>query len=301
MMGRTDRKTEAASVLSCRRLTKVWTNGTPVVALRVLEVDVVDGEILAFIGPSGCGKSTLLSLMAGLEPATEGDVVHRGHPVARPAPERCLIYQEPSLFPWMSVLGNVEFPLQVAGVPKKERRERAQEVLEAVRLSDFQLAHPHQLSGGMQQRVAVARALVIEPDVLLMDEPFGALDAQTRERMQKFLLSVWKLSGRTIVLVTHHIDEAITLADRIFVMTRRPGTLKELISVDLTDNRFERNPFGRPFLDLRRRVHDLLLEEAAEEDDSLAISRSGGTCAPLSEGGADDQARTGSARNSQLS
>lgn len=247
-------------VLECRNVSKVWTNGSAEVeALNNVSATVSRSQIYAFIGPSGCGKSTLLSLIAGLETPTSGEIVANGELVNSPDPSRCLIYQEPSLFPWLSVLGNVEFPLSLRRVSKEERRTRALALLAQVGLAEFAHAFPHQLSGGMQQRAAVARALIADPELLLMDEPFGSLDEQTRYLMQQFLLEVWEMSKKTIILVTHHIDEAIYLADRIFVMTARPGQLKQLIEVDILR---PRDLLSQEVADLRTQLFRLLRDEA---------------------------------------
>jgi NitT/TauT family transport system ATP-binding protein len=203
----------------------VSARGGRIEALNDITFDVSPGEFVCLIGPSGCGKSALLNLVAGLERPDTGDVVIDGHRVAGPGPDRSVLFQEPALFPWLSVLGNVEFALELVGVSRAERAERAMEWLRTVHLSRFAEAQPHELSGGMRQRVALARALAAEPDVLLGDEPFGALDAQSREILQRELQQVWAETRKTFLFVTHNVREAVFLADRVVVMSARPGTL----------------------------------------------------------------------------
>jgi NitT/TauT family transport system ATP-binding protein len=221
--------------LACLGVGKVWPSarGLDVEALRDVTLEVADGEFVAIIGPSGCGKSTLLELIAGLEPVSSGHVIADGVAVRGPSSERCMLFQEHSLFQWLSVEDNVAFGLAVQGVAKDERRARARDVLRRVGLATFARHFPHQLSGGMKQRVAIARALVIDPAVLLMDEPFAALDFQTRILMQRFLLEIWEGFGKTILFVTHQIDEAVLLADRIYVMSASPGRILDHVKIDL--------------------------------------------------------------------
>jgi NitT/TauT family transport system ATP-binding protein len=203
----------------------VSTRGERIRALDDISFDVAPGEFVCLIGPSGCGKSTLLNLVAGLERPDGGEIRINDRPVTHPGPDRAVLFQEPSLFPWMTVLGNIEFALQLVGVPKEERAERATTWLRKVHLTRFAQAQPHELSGGMRQRAALARALAVRPEVLLGDEPFGALDAQSREILQQELQQVWSEAGNTFVFVTHNVREAVFLADRVIVMSARPGTL----------------------------------------------------------------------------
>jgi NitT/TauT family transport system ATP-binding protein len=216
-----------APKLSVRGVSKsyVSTRGERIQALDDISFDVAPGEFVCLIGPSGCGKSTLLNLVAGLERPDGGGISINDRPVTQPGPDRAVLFQEPSLFPWMTVLGNVEFALQLVGVPKEERAERAMTWLRKVHLTRFAHAQPHELSGGMRQRAALARALAARPEVLLGDEPFGALDAQSREILQQELQQVWSEAGNTFVFVTHNVREAVFLADRVIVMSARPGTL----------------------------------------------------------------------------
>ncbi|MBE9079189.1 ABC transporter ATP-binding protein [Romeria aff. gracilis LEGE 07310] len=219
----------------CQNVSKVWGLDTPeeVLAIDRVSFSVEPGEFLVIIGPSGCGKSTLLSMIAGLEPPTAGKILHDGEPIAGPSPQRSMIFQQSSLLPWMSVIDNVAFGLELKGVNRKARHQRAEHFLKEVGLRSFAHRYPHQLSGGMQQRACIARALCLGTDVLLMDEPFAALDVQTRYQMQKFLLDIWQAAGKTVVFVTHHIDEAIFLADRVIILTARPGRLLESVTIDM--------------------------------------------------------------------
>lgn len=217
----------------CTDVTKVWGAGTArqVVALDMIRLAVHGGEFLLIIGPSGCGKSTLLMMLASLEKPKSGAVTYNGQPINGPGDDRSLIFQQPSLYPWLSALDNVVFGRILQGVGRKEGRQRAEQFLRQVGLREFAHKHPHELSGGMQQRAAIARALCLGADVLLMDEPFAALDVQTRFQMQSFLLDIWQGSGKTVVFVTHHIDEAVYLADRVIILTARPGRLLDRVSI----------------------------------------------------------------------
>jgi ABC-type nitrate/sulfonate/bicarbonate transport system ATPase subunit len=223
------------TLLRVIQITKVWegARGLSVKALDEVSVEAPEGAFVAILGPSGCGKSTLLEIIAGLEPPTTGEVRMEGRTVTEPSPERCMVFQDLCLFPWLTVFDNVAFGLRRRGVARPELTERVGEVLLRVGLVRFANHFPHQLSGGMKQRVAIARALVQKPRVLLMDEPFAALDFQTRVLMQKFLLEIWESFGTTIMFVTHHIDEAILLADTVYVMSAGPGRIVERIDVAL--------------------------------------------------------------------
>jgi NitT/TauT family transport system ATP-binding protein len=197
------------------------------VALDNISLQVRPGEFLCVVGPSGCGKSTLLHLIAGLHQQTSGQVLVDGNPVSGPGTDRILIFQELGLFPWLTVAQNVEFGMKMKSIPKAERNEKVQYYLRLVHLFKFRDSYTHQLSGGMRQRVALARALATEPDVLLMDEPFAALDAQTRDLLHDELERIWAETGRTIIFVTHNVREAVRLADRVALMTFRPGRVKQ--------------------------------------------------------------------------
>jgi NitT/TauT family transport system ATP-binding protein len=205
-------------------------DGVPVV--EGLQLDVQPGEILAIVGPSGCGKSTLLRALAGLVPVTAGTVRIDGNEIHGPSADRALVFQDDALLPWRSVRRNVELPLLVRGVRRSRRRQLAQALIEQVGLSGYEGHLPRQLSGGMRQRVQLARTLVGSPQVILMDEPFGALDAQTRSAMQRLLLDVWQQHPTTVVFVTHDVDEALLIADRVAVLTTRPGRLATVFEVD---------------------------------------------------------------------
>jgi ABC-type nitrate/sulfonate/bicarbonate transport system ATPase subunit len=200
--------------------------------LKDINIEVEKGEFAAIVGPSGCGKSTALRMFAGLETATSGEVLADGNPITSPSPSRMMIFQEHALYPWSTVEENIGLGLEIAKVGKAERINRINAVLEKVNLSGFNRYYPSQLSGGMRQRVAIARALVMEPDILLLDEPYGALDAMTRLTMQNELLRLWSGTGKTVLLITHDIDEALYLADKIYVMSNRPGQVIETIHLD---------------------------------------------------------------------
>jgi NitT/TauT family transport system ATP-binding protein len=256
----------------CRGVSKIWAAGTKRAheALRDIDLDIAPGEFVVFLGPSGCGKSTLLYLISGLEEATEGQTWSFGDLVETPSPDRSLIFQETSLFPWLTVWQNVSFGLAIRGASQAERRTVAAEALQRVGLSAAMDKRPDELSGGMRQRVAVARALAMRPKVLLMDEPFAALDVQTRARMQDFLLDVWRDSGASVLFVTHHIDEAVALADRVVVFTARPGRIKTIFPIHLTR---PRNLFSREAEAIRIQLTELLRDEvdrAFAEQEAMA-------------------------------
>ena len=223
------------SSLQIRNVRKVWqgARGLTVEAIRDVSLEVSSGEFVAILGPSGCGKSTLLELCAGLEPVSGGSIRIDSENVAGPNPKAVMVFQEHSLFPWLNVESNVGFGLAMKRVGQNERWRRVREVLERVRLVKFAKHYPHQLSGGMRQRVAIARALVGSPEFILMDEPFAALDFQTRVLMQQFLLEVSAGFKSTILFVTHHIDEAVLLADLVVVMSAAPGRVLEEVKIDL--------------------------------------------------------------------
>ena len=248
--------------LTCAGVGKVWGAGTDreVVALENIDLEVRHGEFVVVIGPSGCGKSTLLKLLAGLESPTAGSLLCEGRPITGPDVNRSLIFQQPSLYPWLSARDNVAFGLKLQGMGRRERKQQADEFLRLVGLRNFASKHPHELSGGMQQRVAIARALCVGADVLLMDEPFAALDVQTRYQMQSFLLDIWHGSGRTVVFVTHHIDEAVFLADRVVVLTARPGRVLDSVSIDMPR---PRSVIGEEFERYRAHFVGRLREEVA--------------------------------------
>jgi NitT/TauT family transport system ATP-binding protein len=217
---------EQAAKLSARGVTKTFRNarGEVVSALGEVNLDIAPGEFVCLIGPSGCGKTTLLNLFAGLDRPDTGAISMDGAPVTGPGPDRAVLFQDPALFPWLSVVANVKFALELIGIPKDEREERAMHWLRRVHLGRFANAQPHELSGGMRSRAALARALACQPEVLLADEPFAALDAQTREILQRELQEVWLETRNTFVFVTHNVREAVFLADRVVLMSAPPGT-----------------------------------------------------------------------------
>ena len=233
-------------------------SGRSMPALAEVDLDVAEREFVCLLGPSGCGKSTLLNIVAGFLAPSSGTVRVDGRPVNGPAPERGVVFQEYALFPWLSVTGNVEFGPTLRGRPAAERRQTVARYLDLVGLRAHAEKYPVQLSGGMKQRVAIARALANDPAIILMDEPFGALDAQTREVMQEELLKIWLAERKTIVFVTHSISESLYLADEIVVMTARPGRIKEIVRVDLPRPRERGSP---EFLAIARTVERLVKEE----------------------------------------
>ena len=233
-----------------------------VVALRDISLTVEDREFCVIVGPSGCGKSTLLRLAAGLSRPTEGRLLLDGTEIQGPSRQRGMVFQSYTLFPWLTVRGNIEFGPRLKGTPAAERREIVARYVQLVGLTGFENAYPRQLSGGMMQRVAIARALANDPEILLMDEPFGALDSQTRSLMQELLLEVWEQSHKTVLFITHDIDEAIFLGDRVCVMTARPGQIKEEITVSLPRPRPPDVVTSPDFIEVKRRVAGLIREEA---------------------------------------
>lgn len=226
------------SKLELKNITKAFTvNSSAGEKKRVLAVDNVnlsieEGQFVCFVGPSGCGKSTLLNIIAGLDKPTEGELILNGRPVSGTGPDRIMVFQENALFPWLSVIDNVEFGLKMVGVEKEKRNQIAMHYLEMMDLSKFSKSYTYQLSGGMKQRVAIARALVMDPDVLLMDEPFAALDSQTRDLLLVELQLIWAKTRKTIVFVTHNISESICLGDKVVVFTKRPAKVKKEITID---------------------------------------------------------------------
>ncbi len=220
--------------LEVRGVTKTFQSKSgALTALESIDLDVHAGEFVCLLGPSGCGKSTLLNIIAGLDQPTSGQVHMDGQVVSRTGTDRVMIFQNAALFPWLSVFDNVKFGLNMIGVAKPERQVIARKFLRMVHLSDFEQASVHELSGGMKQRVAIARALALNPDVLLMDEPFGALDAQTRDILHDELQTIWTDTRKTVLFVTHNVREAIVLGDRVVVFSARPGRIKQTFTVDL--------------------------------------------------------------------
>jgi NitT/TauT family transport system ATP-binding protein len=243
--------TSSGMVLDIAGLSKTFQQrGESVAALDPIDLRVRSGEFVCLVGPSGCGKSTLLSIVAGLEPPSSGQVTANGRQVTGPSAERILLFQEAALFPWLDVRGNVEFGLREQGVPGRERTRLAQHFIDMVHLTGFERSYVHQLSGGMKQRAAIARALAINPALLLMDEPFGALDALTRDRLYAELEGIWRTTGKTVLFVTHNVREAVALGDRVLVFSPRPGRIVAEFPISL--------PRPRSFQDHR------LADQAAE-------------------------------------
>ncbi len=227
-------------------------------AVRDFNLDIEEGEFVCYVGPSGCGKTTLLRCLAGLEEPTKGEIRVRGVPLEGPGAERGYVFQSFALFPWRTVRRNIEFGLELKGMTKEERHRISDEYIDLVGLGGFEDAHPKELSGGMQQRVGLARALVNDPAVLLMDEPFGSLDAQTRNIMQTEVLKIWNRTHKTIIFVTHSVDESIFLADRVVVLTARPASIKAIFPVDLPR---PRDRASDPFAHIRHEILEDLTEE----------------------------------------
>lgn len=251
-----------APLLEVERLSKVFARGDRMTrALHRVSLSVREGELVSLIGPSGCGKSTFLHILAGFIPQTDGMIRIAGHAVRGPGPDRGMMFQELALYPWRSVLGNVTWALEIQGRSKHERVAIAERYLSLVGLLPFKDAYLHELSGGMKQRVALARLLTFDPAVLLMDEPFGALDAQTRELMQEELQRIWMQTRKTILFVTHDIDEAAYLADRVVVFTAGPGQIKATLDIKLPRPRGLEIKKSLAFLDYRNHLWDLLREE----------------------------------------
>jgi NitT/TauT family transport system ATP-binding protein len=251
-------------MLTIENLTKTYGAGDKLVtALDNVRMDVRDGEFAVVVGPSGCGKSTLLNIVAGLESPGQGQVELDGAPIVGPGAQRGMVFQSYTLFPWLTVRKNVEFGLRIKGLPQSERTEIARRYVNLVGLSEFENALPKELSGGMKQRVAIARVLANKPRMLLMDEPFGALDAQTRLLLQELLLDVWRKEQATVLFITHDIDEAILLGDRVFVMSKRPGRIVEEVRIDLERPRDHTLTVSPRFAELKKRVMDRLFLELA--------------------------------------
>ena len=251
--------------LVLRGLTKSFHGkGGTTIAIQDIDLHVDAGELVCIVGASGCGKSTLLNVIAGLEEPTSGEAFLAGQPILGPGPDRGIVFQNYSLFPWRTVAENVAFGLEIAGVGKQEIRQRVDYYLGVMNLSKWRDSRPGQLSGGMRQRVAIARSLATGPEVLLLDEPFGALDAHTRSLMQDFLLSVWQQTGTTILMVTHDVEEAIFLSQRTYVFSSHPGRVRREITIPFDGGRAPATRRDPRFLDLRDEIHDLLLAEAVE-------------------------------------
>ena len=263
---RLERLKQREVILKVDQLTKVFSNGQrSTLALNNISFETHRREFLCVVGPSGCGKSTLVRIIAGLEEHTSGDVLLDGRPVTEPGSDRGMVFQGYTLFPWLTVKKNVMFGLEVNG--KYDAERHALQWLELVGLEKFADCYPHQLSGGMKQRVAIVRALANQPRVLLMDEPFGALDAQTRCRMQSHLLEIWRKIDITILFITHDLEEAIFLADRILVLSAHPGEVQELIEVPVPHPRSSAQFISPEFVTTKARLDELIHKGAVEDED----------------------------------
>ncbi|HUT27956.1 MAG TPA: ABC transporter ATP-binding protein [Methanomassiliicoccales archaeon] len=225
------------------------------VAIEKFDLEVTKGEFVCILGPSGCGKTTILRILAGLDTPTSGNIFLDGKPISGSGSDRGMVFQEFALFPWRSVRKNIEFGMELKKVPDEERTRISQKYIDLVGLDGFENAHPHELSGGMKQRVGIARALANEPAILLMDEPFGSLDAQTRNLMQKELLHIWEETKKTVIFITHSVDEAVFLSDRIVVMTARPSSIGEIYEIKWERPRDRASP---EFALLRKKILDQL-------------------------------------------
>ena len=254
-------------VLEVKGLNKTYDSAQgPVTALRDINFKTHRREFVCVIGPSGCGKSTLIRILAGLESSTGGQVLLDGSPVSGPGPERGMVFQGYTLFPWLTVKKNVMFGLESIGTGRAQAESEALQWIDLVGLEKFADAYPHQLSGGMKQRVAIARALATQPRILLMDEPFGALDAQTRAKMQSYLLEIWKNIDITVLFITHDLEEAIFLADRILVLKANPGEVDELIEVPVPRPRHDGQILSQEFLATKKRLEQLIHPPESEEE-----------------------------------
>ena len=234
------------------------------IALNGVSLDIRENEFITVVGPSGCGKSTLLNIIAGLLPATSGRVLCNGHEVTGVGTERGVVFQQYALFPWLTVQKNVEFALNMRGIKGKQAQEEAMQYLEMVDLAKFANHYPKELSGGMKQRVAIARAYAADPEVLLMDEPFGALDAQTRTQLQTELLETWEKKQKTCFFITHDVDEAIVLGQRCIIMSARPGRIKDIVEIDIPYPRDQETKMSPRFLELKNEIWSLVYQEYLE-------------------------------------
>ena len=233
-------------------------NGNSVVALDGITLDVEEGDFVCIVGPSGCGKSTFLNIVAGLEQPDSGEILLNGKPISEPGPDRTMVFQEGALFPWLKVIDNVEFGLKMAGIPKDERRDISKRYLDMMQLTKFADSYTYQLSTGMKQRVAIARALAMDPEILLMDEPFAALDSQTRDLLLVELQLIWERTKKTIIFVTHNISESVILGNKVVIFKNRPSTIKKEVIIDY------RRPRLSEDANLQKYYHEILQELKSE-------------------------------------
>jgi NitT/TauT family transport system ATP-binding protein len=266
----TSQRTSATPVLEAKEIVKLYNDNIPskevVRAVDNASFRVENNEFVSILGPSGCGKTTLLHIFAGLTKPTEGQVLYNGNPIQNPSTDRAVVFQHFNLFPWRTVLSNITFGLEMTDHPEEKQQRRGRKYIEMVGLEGFESHYPHELSGGMQQRVGLARALAVDPTVLLMDEPFGALDAQTRRVMQTELLQIWEQSRKTILFITHDIGEALLLSDRILVMGNDPSRIKERIDVPFERPRYGHNiKEDQEFVELKRDIWDTMQGDTGED------------------------------------
>lgn len=260
-----ENKTPAMDI---EKLGKVYTRGKEeVTAIQEISLQIPEGKFVSIVGPSGCGKSTFLHIVGGFIPKTRGTVRIRGKEVDKPGPDRGMMFQESALFPWKNVFDNVAWGLEIQGMEKAKRDEIVEHYLKLVNLWDFRKNLPSELSGGMKQRISLARVLAFNPDVLLMDEPFGALDAQTREKMQVELQRIWQESNKSVMFVTHDIDEAVFLSDIVVVFSGRPAVIKEIIEIDFQRPRTLEVHKTQEFMNIRNHIWDLLHQEDGKSDE----------------------------------
>jgi NitT/TauT family transport system ATP-binding protein len=283
MAGTSMTTTTAASPtakISVQGVSKVFPlGGEDFVALDRVSLTISDNEFVTVVGPSGCGKSTLMNILAGLDQTSGGQALVDGKAVSGPSPERGVIFQQYALFPWLTVRKNVEFGLKTAGMPRAERRERAEYFIRRVGLEKFADALPKMLSGGMKQRCAIARAYAVNPSILLMDEPFGALDALTRVRLHEQLLETWTKEKRTVMFITHDVDEAVFLANRVVVMAARPGRIHEIIDIDLPYPRTEEVRLSHEFTKLRNRIWHAVYHQDSSDSANEVLPTTAATTA----------------------
>jgi NitT/TauT family transport system ATP-binding protein len=242
-------------------------SGSDIVAIERVSLYVEDKELVSLVGPSGCGKTTILNMLAGFIDPTEGSILMEGKPITGIDPERLVVFQTPAVFPWLNVLGNVTFGPKRRGMKKANYMKAANDIIKSVGLDGFENHYPYQLSGGMKQRLQIARTLINNPEVILMDEPFGALDAQTRLSMQEMLLDIWEIYHPTILFITHDVEEAVFLSDRVYVMSARPGSIRDEISIPFSKPRDFKVLNSEEFYFLKRRVFNLLHEKETGTDD----------------------------------